>query len=938
MFGVSSQLTRLWLTCVECSSQHHRNPVSNLELLVTNSHPYHPSNHGWLSERIGKGQQTIIFRLLDNRDPNKSQGPFSVRRLHIVSHEVCVSQHIQVSVRTRTERNFRIAANMYFSSNQQTGNSAREEKTIELEQDADFVKLHMKECHPVSANAYGQVGIVLVEVFGAKSLGDGLVKQQVLSQFSEDIRRLVKSLVGGEMWNEMSWQQRYDELIAHDEVQHEHEDETLPEIFKDAGMDWERNGFSVTSMATMLPPGIGGQVDGVLHGLGLPMELIKQTTATGHPIAEMATDFKTQNLLAVMEREKDDTVRKENFDEAVVLTTAINTVTSIGKNLHSMRAKKEFAVLTGDYKEAASAQAQVKELEKQRFEIAKGSPAREEALLQEQFKYEDREKNSSTPSTSVTRRTPHKPLNRNRNRPAGGVRNRQLTAESQASNEETRADKDDGKLKTKEQFINEYGSKEGLKKWNRSTDASMTNKKEAAARDEKVDKDKNGLVFVIQAGPLGMTLKEADGNKRCAAVNTVKEGSQAHKLGFQKDDELLSVNDKKIPCDENAFDTAMGYLKSEPRPTKVKIFRQNVDEKSLASNEETRADKDDGKLKTKEQFINEYGSKEGLKKWNRSTDASMTNKKEAAARDEKVDKDKNGLVFVIQAGPLGMTLKEADGNKRCAAVNTVKEGSQAHKLGFQKDDELLSVNDKKIPCDENAFDTAMGYLKSEPRPTKVKIFRQNAGEKTADKPTDPVVDAEKKKEEENEAENEAETEVAPVAVVDDKQEEEKENKEDKEDKEDKEKVAEKPEEDGRKVPDKELKKEVENEAKKEEAPVAVADGKQGEEKPETMLDVQAKAAGFLLNKDTVKKGEATKPEGVKKKETAKEKKEKKRHAREVKKLLVFQNKKKKEEKKRLDKEKKKHAKEEKKHAKEEKRRLDKEKKKHAKEEKKHTKE
>ena len=744
---MSRKTKRLWLTCVECSSQHHRNPVSNLELLVTNSGPYHPSNHGWLSERIGKGQQTIIFRLLDNRDPNKSQGPFSVRRLHVVSHEVCVSQHIQVSVRTRTERNFRIAANMYFSSNQQTGNSAREENTIELEQDADFVKLHMKECHPISANAYGQVGIVLVEVFGAKSLGDGLVKQQVLSQFSEDIRRLVKSLVGGEMWNEMSWQQRYDELIAHDEAQHEHEDETLPEIFKDAGMDWERNGFSVTSMATMLPPGIGGQVDGVLHGLGLPMELIKQTTATGHPIAEMATDFKTQNLLAVMEREKDDTVRAENFDEAVVLATAINTVMSIGKNLHSMRAKKEFAVLTGDYKEAASAQAQVKELEQQRFEIAKGSPAREEALLQEQFKYEDREKKSSTPST---RRTPHKPLNRNRNknRPAI-VRNRQLTAESQASNEETRADEDDGKLKTKEQFINEYGSKEGLKKWDRSTDASMTNNKEAAALEEKVD-----------------------------------------------------------------------------------------------------------------------------------------------------NKDKNGIVFVIQAGPLGMTLKERDGNKGCA-VNTVKEGSQAHKLGFQKDDELLSVNDKAIPFDENAFDTAMSYLKSEPRPIKVKIFRQNAGEKTADKPTDPD------------------------PVVDDKQEEE--NKEE-EDKEDKEKVPDK--EDG-----KELKKEVENEAKKEEAPVAVADGKQGEEKQdaggeETVLDVQAKAAGILLNKDTVvKKGEATKlePQGGKKKETAKEKKEKKRHAKEVKKLLVFQNKKKKEEKKRLDKEKKKHAKEEKKHAKEEKKKLDKEK-------------
>ena len=113
--------------CVQKTSEYHRNPVANLALdtgtssfctalfcdflflqklkttlpasfsmvsfaplphTVSND-PFHISNKGWLSERYGKGCQSMIFEL---------KGISTLHRMRIVSHEVCISKKIEVSV------------------------------------------------------------------------------------------------------------------------------------------------------------------------------------------------------------------------------------------------------------------------------------------------------------------------------------------------------------------------------------------------------------------------------------------------------------------------------------------------------------------------------------------------------------------------------------------------------------------------------------------------------------------------------------------------------------------------------------------------------------------------------------------------------------------------------------------------------------------------
>ena len=186
--------------------------------------------------------------------------------------------------------------------------------------------------------------------------------------------------------------------------------------------------------------------------------------------------------------------------------------------------------------------------------------------------------------------------------------------------------------------------------------------------------------FYVEDGPLGMSLKETEDMIGCC-VATVAKDEQGERLGFQVDDEFLHLNNKLIPGDDTAFDVTMGYLQSEPRPLRVVVLRTETPAEQPATEQPA----------TKQQ----------------------------AAETPPEDQE---LAFVIQAGPLGMTLKEVEGNKGCA-VNAVKEGSQAHTLGFQANDEIISVNEKLIPFDEEAFDIVMGYLKSEPRPTTVLIFR-----------------------------------------------------------------------------------------------------------------------------------------------------------------------------------------------------------------------
>ena len=156
---------------------------------------------------------------------------------------------------------------------------------------ATFIKLRLFECHAVPSNTYGQVGIVLVEMFGRPGKANR-VKDIVREEYTNEQRQRAKSTVGVGAWQQMEWEERLAVLQNGRKEVEEDDDSNLPRIFSEAGVDWEKHGFSVSytpgktspsKNSTMgrgdnFPelPGMTTEVDRVLQGLGLPLDLIKQ--------------------------------------------------------------------------------------------------------------------------------------------------------------------------------------------------------------------------------------------------------------------------------------------------------------------------------------------------------------------------------------------------------------------------------------------------------------------------------------------------------------------------------------------------------------------------------------------------------------------------------------------------------------------------------------
>ena len=72
---------------------------------------------------------------------------------------------------------------------------------------ATFIKLRLFECHAVPSNTYGQVGIVLVEMFGRPGKANR-VKDIVREEYTNEQRQRAKSTVGVGAWQQMEWEER----------------------------------------------------------------------------------------------------------------------------------------------------------------------------------------------------------------------------------------------------------------------------------------------------------------------------------------------------------------------------------------------------------------------------------------------------------------------------------------------------------------------------------------------------------------------------------------------------------------------------------------------------------------------------------------------------------------------------------------------------------
>ena len=132
-----------------------------------------------------------------------------------------------------------------------------------------------------------------------------------------------------------SWEQRLQILVEFDRQRKDQGN--LPSLFSVAGVDWEKHSATMSLSQRLdagAPPGPGRrdgaasgskgangdfpilpgmltEVDRVLQGLGLPLDLVKQEDP------QVATlDPATRRLLSVIEIEKDAAVSQEKFENA----------------------------------------------------------------------------------------------------------------------------------------------------------------------------------------------------------------------------------------------------------------------------------------------------------------------------------------------------------------------------------------------------------------------------------------------------------------------------------------------------------------------------------------------------------------------------------------------------------------------------------------------
>eukprot|EP00946_MAST-07B_sp_MAST-7B-sp1_P002087 g2087.t1 len=201
-------------------------------------------------------------------------------------------------------------------------------------------------------------------------------------------------------------------------------------------------------------PGMLTEVDKVLQGLGLPLDLVKQKDPE-----LMTLDPATRRLLNFIENEKNEAVQQEKFENASNLNQTMNSLQGIGAKMLALQKEKEYAVLRGDYKAAAHAKREMNELDKARKEISSSSPGRSSALMgnTQAWGTDSGTANLATWNNEVQPGRPTSSSSADTDSPLKRQRETRVA--------ERRVDENDGRLYSKSEFRAKYG---GLKEWKHS--------------------------------------------------------------------------------------------------------------------------------------------------------------------------------------------------------------------------------------------------------------------------------------------------------------------------------------------------------------------------------------------------------------------------------------------------------------------------------------
>eukprot|EP00949_MAST-11_sp_MAST-11-sp1_P000299 g299.t1 len=346
-------------TVVYCSSQEDRAPVKNLEL-----HPFHDiskqvwENNGWISSRYCQWPQQIVLRFDDS---------VLLQNIRLISHEHCISSKIEISIGVGEDHHltqFRRVTAVYFSSNTQTGYTARQMKELELNGIANMVKLVFHQNHATKPNVYDQVGLVSIQLEGVDPAESDKInpldkyKNTALYEKQRKAGNIPLAQALGEQYT---------------------------------GIDWDRQALDLggrlsLKLPTGITKGVGGkskqeegatEVDKVLMELGLPLELVAATRP------KVVLDDTTERILKVIRAEKMDAINQNNYDHAAICADQIEELEKLGSDLIQLEERKRFAVASDDFRTASTAKKMAESLLERREVIAHDgtNPARIAALI-----------------------------------------------------------------------------------------------------------------------------------------------------------------------------------------------------------------------------------------------------------------------------------------------------------------------------------------------------------------------------------------------------------------------------------------------------------------------------------------------------------------------------------------------------------------------------
>ena len=327
---------RLEFKVLYASSAEELHPSGNLELLpLVGDREQAWTNLGWVSGKYCTYPQTLIFQFSSSA---------LLKELRLVSHECLVGKKVDLFVGVGEDYrsvNFRRVGHVFFSSNRQTGFTAREAKIIRLEATANLFKLSITECHVGPRNMYDQVSLIAIEAYG-------IINVPHISELNLNISGAVKSKLN----------------IATDDPTSTFVLPNLP------GSEWN----SLKSARELSTNMSVNEVDQVLLSLGLGFDLV----AASRPAITM--EHATQRLLEVVQAEKVRAVNREDYTLAQKLQESVTKLTEIGTQLIAEEENKHYAIACDDYKAAASAKQKIVKMLNDRDKIAMINSFRQDAL------------------------------------------------------------------------------------------------------------------------------------------------------------------------------------------------------------------------------------------------------------------------------------------------------------------------------------------------------------------------------------------------------------------------------------------------------------------------------------------------------------------------------------------------------------------------------